>query len=168
MADSLTLYQLEDDLAALVETLECADSEQRQELIARIEETELRTADKCDAMARFVSGLSHQERYADAEIERLTARRDAIKAARERLQNYILYVMHTRGLKKLEGRTSTICLRKNPDSVEITDEASIPAEYKSVKTEVTPRKNDIKAALKAGKAVAGARLRPGDDRIEIR
>ena len=105
----------------------------------------------------------------NAEIERMTAIRDKVQKAQERLYSYIDMNCRNAGIVEVSGDFVSIKYKKNPPKVVISDESAIPDEYKkvTVKTTVSVDKEKIKADLQAGKEVAGASLQQ-DTRLEIK
>jgi hypothetical protein len=130
-------------------------SEQMEGLIAAACAQHLR---KVDSFAQFLTHLENQADFAADEIKRLTARKRRLELHYERLSNYALRIMDERGWLELNGETADIRIKRNPPAVQILDETAIPAEFKTIKQEVTLDKNAIKARIKAGKEVPGAEL----------
>lgn len=96
-----------------------------------------------------------------AEIERMTARKKSLEAQVERLKNAQIAFMQASGQKSANAGTFKLTMRENK-SVEITDEAAIPAEYITVIPSSTrPDKKAMLAALKEGKEISGASLKTG-------
>jgi len=79
--------------------------------------------------------------------------------------------MERAGFEKIECPLFKLSIRKNPPSVEILDQLSLPPEFMRTpepKPPVpAPDKAAIKAALQAGKDVPGARLAQGT-RLEVK
>lgn len=157
-----TLFEIQDHIQALFDTLEMIDSpELKAEAeadIARYLEAETR---KVDGIAGYLAQCETQQNAAKAEIERLRARCSAWEAREDRVRKYVQDVMERFGDKKLEGRTATFLLRAVPASVVITDEAAIPEEFKRTTVTVSVDKMAIKKAINAGADVAGADLSMG-------
>ena len=99
----------------------------------------------------------------DAEIDRLCALKKQRTRKAQGLRDYLKSNMQAAGITKLESPLFKIALQNNPPAVEIYEPGLIPAEF--MKTPETPPpapdKTAIKAALKAGKEVQGARLTAG-------
>jgi len=100
--------------------------------------------DGCMAAALAERIATMQERK-----KRIEARKDARRTA-------VLMAMETAGLRRIEAPEFTVTVGRSGAKVVITDAAAIPDKY--VKTERTPMKADIAAALKAGFSVEGAML----------
>lgn len=94
-----------------------------------------------------------------AEIERMTERKKSLEAQVERLKNAQIAFMQASGQKSANAGTFKLTMRENK-SVEITDEAAIPAEYITVIPSSTrPDKKAMLAALKDGAQIEGASLK---------
>lgn len=96
----------------------------------------------------------------DAEIARLKALKKRNEAKRDGLMSYVHRCMQVAGLTTLPAGTFTFSVRRNPPSVEVTDENAIPPHLMSVPEPVapTPDKKAIADLLKTGKEVPGARF----------
>ena len=140
---ALTLYQIEDDLEALVNSEELVTPEQEQEFRGQLAE-QLRTAvDRRQRCGEFLRYCELQQEACDMEIDRLLALKAKHAAAQERMEGYVIHTIETvmdpdaQGkYPKLAGHTLVLSVSRNPDSVYIQDEAAIPAEYKSVTVEL--------------------------------
>ena len=131
-----SLYVIEDQLAALVETAELVSPEQEQEFRAEFQAALTAAVDKRDRVGQFLAHLQQQIDFARFEIDRLRQRKATCERALERLENYVIETIEHLGTdskgkyRTLEGKTTTFSLRGCPPSVEVTNEPAIPAEYK--------------------------------------
>jgi hypothetical protein len=177
-----SLYNVESDLLALLECLETVTPEQEQEYILDLAKALGQAKEKRDAVAQYMSHCENQIEFAKAEIKRLQERKAEFEANLEKLKRYVVQIMDAIGTRKLEGNSVTFSLRKCPPSVEITDEAAIPANYKTATLQMpgyladqvldaldidapvtlnwSVDKRGIRAALDGGLDVAGASFAP--------
>jgi alanine dehydrogenase len=93
----------------------------------------------------------------DAEIKRLGELKKARLKTIERLETTVSNAMQLYQINRLETPTLKISFRKS-ESVEIDNEAEIPAQFLKEKTTYTIDKTAIKEAIKKGEVVIGARL----------
>jgi hypothetical protein len=136
---ALTLYELEDNLAALANTFELVEEAETKRLILdEIGHALRQVKEKRDAVVGFLRHCEAQQRFADQEIERIKSRRDRIAEFQEELEQYVIRVIDQfvvpdrRGVKRMEGNFSSLRIQKNPDSVVITDEKALPVAWKDV------------------------------------
>lgn len=199
---SLSLYQIEEHLNALDDTAELVSADQEKQFVAEFGAALLSAAEKRDRVAQFLAFLEHQQSFADAEIKRLQALKKHYAAVQGRLETYVIFTIESLGLdekgkyRRLEGNTTVLSLQPCPPSVSVSDEASIPLEYKranvqlpaalwdqildsldidlrtaalaSAKVDVTVEKSTIKKAIDAGKDVPGTDLLIGKHTLRRR
>jgi len=134
---TLTLYELEDSLAALANTFEMVEEAAgRQMILEDIGRALCQAREKRDALAGFLLHCEAQRQFADQEIERIKARRDRIAKFQEELEQYVVRIIDQftfpdrRGVKRLEGNFSSLRIQKNPESVVIIDENALPLALK--------------------------------------
>ena len=89
-------------------------------------------------MVAFLRHCELQQKFADAEIERIEKRKAFIASVQEQLERYVVQLIEQfappdrKGIQRLEGNVSSMRIQKNPDSVLITDLNAIPLAYKHV------------------------------------
>lgn len=160
------LWEIEEDLRALLDSIETCPEEFQPELQARIAEYLSREALKIDQAANVLAALDYEQKAAGDEMARLAERKRAAKASQDRLEKYLCRIIAARAGKKLIGNTNTLSVRPS-DAVVVVDEAAIPGEYIVEEVIVTKRvdKVRIKKALKAGEEVPGADLEYRDNLV---
>ena len=136
---SLTLYDIEDTLQALANSIDPAQGiSDHAAILEEIGHALRRAKDKRDAVVAFLRHCQSQVTFADAEIARLEKRKAAIARVQAELEAYVTCVVERyalpdrRGVKRLEGNFSSLRIQKNPESVVITDLEAIPAAFKHV------------------------------------
>lgn len=137
LGNNCTLYELEDNLQALANSVELAEEpSERASILEEIGHALRRTAEKRDTVVAFLRHCEMQQRFADAEIERIQKRKASIGRLQEELEAYLVQVVERyakpdrRGIQRLEGNFSSLRIQKNPDSVLITDLAAVPLAFK--------------------------------------
>jgi phage host-nuclease inhibitor protein Gam len=197
MSTALTLYNIEEHLVALLDTAEMVETPEQQEAIfAEIQQALVTAIDKRDRVNQFMVHCESQQAAIDAEIKRLQALKKTFVKAQERMEDYVIRTIQSLGAdekgryRKLEGKTCVFSVRACPPSVEVRDEAAIPAEYKTLtitvpataweelvdnvdieerskflaavkKTECAIDKRAVKSAIDGGTTVPGADLAIG-------
>lgn len=151
------LYKIEEELAALLDSVETCPEEMIPELEARIARYVTAEVEKVDRVSAVLSSLEHVADNAKAEIDRLTERRQSAERAAARLKRYILYVLSTREGRPLKGHNVTLSARES-EAVRIIDPSAIPEEFKRTTISVEIPKDPLKKALKAGQEIPGAVL----------
>lgn len=94
----------------------------------------------------------------DAEIARLQALRKSRLERADLLRTRMLGAMQAMGIERISCPLFEIKRQTNPASVVIFEEALIPAGFVKTKTTESIDKAAIKAAIKAGEDVPGAKL----------
>lgn len=102
----------------------------------------------------------------DAEIKRLSERKRALVANRERLREYIRANMLACGIEKIKAPTFTITLSDGPERVEVEDETLVPDTYVRTKREVN-KAAVLDAYRETGEILPGCRIERGT-RLVIR
>ena len=151
------LWQIEDELAALVDSLDTCPDDLKPELEARIVQYVGAEVDKVDRIAAVLSSLEYQAANAKAEIERLRGRQQSAEKAAVRLEAYVLHVLRQRDGKPLKGRNVTFSVRHS-EALIISDPQLVPAQWKRTTISIDIPKDPIKKAIKAGEAVPGTHI----------
>jgi len=166
------LYVLTNEYLALAEKL--ADGDFDPQTIADTIEASGIT----DELAVKAQGIEFVARAAEAHhpvIDAEIARLQALKASRDKvaagLREYLKDNMERAGIEKIECPLFKLSIKKNPPSVEILDQLSLPAQFwrtpEPKPPVAAPDKAAIKAALQAGQEVMGAKLTQGT-RLEVK
>jgi len=137
--NACTLYELEDHLQALANSVALAEDEPTRQLILdEIGQALRRTKEKRDAVVAFLRHCELQQEFADAEIERLEKRKTFIASVAKQLESYVVQLIEEfaapdrKGVQRLEGNVSSLRIQRNPDSVLITDLNAIPLAFRHV------------------------------------
>lgn len=93
-------------------------------------------------------------------IKELQLAKKSAENAVTRLQAYMTQGMDDAGLKELQTENYVLKPRNYKASVVVDDASAIPDQYMVTKTTVTPDKNAIFKALKAGEEVPGVHTKP--------
>jgi hypothetical protein len=137
-ARNLSLFQIEDGLQSLLDSAELVEPEQEAEFMADLERSLKTAVNKRDKVSQFLAHCEAQPALADAEIKRLQARKKFFEAVVERVGFSVIRTIRNLGAdekgryKTLEGSTSSLGVRRCPPTVAITDEAAVPASFKSI------------------------------------
>jgi hypothetical protein len=151
------LWLIEEDLEALLDSLDSCPEEHREELSLKIEQYVGKLASKIDSIAGVLKSLENIQMNAKAERDRLMAREKAAERAQNRLEGYLLEVLRKRPDQKLKGKFTTFGIRTS-EALAIVNPDLVPAEWKSVVQTVTVPKEPIKRALKMGEDIPGVAI----------
>lgn len=164
----LTLYDISNDYREAVEKL--SDMDLPPEVVK--DTLEGLTGDlttKATNVAMFVQNLESLAAQIKTAEAQMAHRRKVLENRAESIRAYIKACMESAGISKIECPYFKMSIKKNPPSVEIYDEESIPEEL-MVQPEPPPKRPDRKAIaelLKSGTEVNGARM-VQHDRLEIK
>lgn len=156
---ALTLYQIAAEHAEMAQQL--ADMDLDPQTLADTLEGDLAAfEDKARAVACVCANLQAEAEAYAAHIKAVQAKEKSAKARVEWLKLYLLNNMQAVGVTEIKGPAIKIKIANNPESVEVFEPATIPAEYLRTPPppEAQPDKTAIKEAIKAGVEVPGARL----------
>jgi Siphovirus Gp157 len=134
-----TLYQLEESLQALANSIDLEEEPSvRESILEQIGLVLRRTKEKRDAVVAFLRHCESQQKFANAEIDRIEKRKAFIARVQNELESYLIQVVEQyaprdrRGTQRLEGNFSSLRIQRNPESVLISDVEAIPAAFKQV------------------------------------
>lgn len=129
------VYEIEKDLAALIEEAEGLQPDQEPAFVSRLLAAFDEAREKRDACAWWLAQNEADVALCDAEIARLKERKASLEHRQERFEAQLVALIQSlprdrKGkFQKLEGNTSTFALRACPASVEVTDANQIPDEF---------------------------------------
>jgi Siphovirus Gp157 len=138
--------------------------------LASFDAAQIALADKQRAVVAYVRNADATEAMLADAIKQLQARQKAMKAKRERLSAYLMENMKATGVSKIEAVDGTFSATLHLDrdtSVFIEDGATFPPELWNDPKPPEPSKTKIRAAIEAGRAVAGASI-VKSDRLTIK
>ncbi len=137
----------EANLDTLEDTLQCIE--------ASIEEKAENGIKLLRSLQAFAGAVKAERDFQDRRYKSLDNRIKRIKA-------YYLGNLLRMGKDKIQTSVGTMATQANPASLNIFDEAALPAEYLTVVPKhYEPNKDKLKADLKAGKEIPGACLEQG-------
>jgi len=186
---SLSLYQIESDLQAFVDTEALVPEDQLAAFQAAFLEKTQQAIQKRGNCIRAISHIEAQIAGARAEENRIAAWRGSLESGLARFKDYLVRCIELSGQKKVEADNGSLAIQANPESVEITDGSLIPDEFQTVTVKMpaamfralteaghihdcdatfNPSKSAIKEAIKSGREVTGADVRFGRNRLVVR
>ena len=161
----LSLYEIEENLLALADSVETVAPEQEAQFIAEFQAAMEAAKDKRDRVHYFLDHCETMAEAAKREAARLTERAKRFAAAKDRVEKMVVPLVEMKGfdkkgkpIGKLEGTAVTFTIARKPRCLEIVSEAEIPDRYKNVTIEM--RKDHFEALLSALDMEALAALEP--------
>ncbi|MFN7995315.1 MAG: siphovirus Gp157 family protein [Bryobacteraceae bacterium] len=142
VAKGLSIFEIDESLAALVEAAEADAEANNGELSEPIKEALVTYAEafghKVDRIADFLKAQKAEAEIAQREGERFQARHKAAENREKRLKQLLVWFMLTRNVQKLRGELNTICLQANSaPSLVVSETTHIPASFYRARIEIT-------------------------------
>lgn len=160
----MKLYEITEQFKQL-EKMEDLDEETMLDTLESIEGEFLT---KCRNVAAYFQNLDADVRELKEAESRIAARRKSIENKSNSLKEYLLRNMIATGTTKIECPEFSITLRKPSQALEVVDLDLIPEHYKKETVTISADKNAIKAAIKAGDDIPGARIIDGKQSLSIK
>ena len=156
--------QLEDLFDRIMDTEDPAAAEQLSEELARALHA---TEEKRDAIAfrlrEYTATADRLREVSNSFRERAQVYENRVRSMR----GWISAIMQAEGVKAWKGQAYKFLLVRNPDRVEVLDDAAVPDRFKTVMSPVVD-KRAIKAAIESSEEVPGAELVQGDLRVDVK
>lgn len=161
-----TLYEITGDYLRLLEMLEEEESIDPQAFKDTLEGIEGEFEIKADGYARVLKELASEKEKFKAEIERMTAKMNAITNNSARLRQHLFDSMKATGKLKFKTDLFSFGIQKNGglQPMEIVPDVEIPDEYCTKE----PDNNKIREALKNGAELPFAVLKERGEHLSIR
>lgn len=158
--------EISGELALAAELLGSDDPQQEETAIALIEQyleaqghTQSLIESKADNVCRYIDSLQGLAEFRRKEAKRLMELADADAKRAQSLTDYMLGVLTRLYPEQPSFSLPTHELKsRRSEAVEIEDEDLIPDDLFRTKTTRTPDKTAIKAAIKGGQEIVGAKL----------
>lgn len=156
---SLSLYSIAQEHRNMVDRLMDTQSDE-QAIIDTIEAESYPLEQKAQNVAYAIKNMEATAAAIKAAEQEMAERRKAIEKRAASLREYTKTCLEVAGVSKVECPHFALTIRKNPASVEVFEQALIPASFMRVPDlpPPAPDKTAIKEALKAGQEVPGATL----------
>ena len=152
----MTLYEMSEAARQLYNLLEAGEIDE-QTVTDTMES--IGASEKLESYIHVQRQIESEIAAFDAEIDRMTERKNSLKKQVERLKSATVDFMRATNQKKATAGTFTLTVRENK-SCEIIDAAKIPNEYlRQIPAKTEPDKKAMLAALKDGAEIAGAQLK---------
>lgn len=162
MTTSLSLYTLSSQVEQLLESDEAFDPE-TGELSAALVEALALTRDKGVNVCAYILNQESTVRAMSEHVQRINERAAALEKRTEKLRAYLADNMKRSGIHEIAANDGTFKAKLYIDrdsAVEIYDERQLPMEFMTTPKTPDPKpdRTAIKAAIKAGREIAGAKI----------
>lgn len=154
---NLNIFQIESQYLELANQLIESGGECSPELELQLTINQDQLEQKARGYGFVVKQMESDISIIDAEIKRLGELKKSRQKTIDRLETTVSNAMQLYQIEKLETPTLKISFRKS-ESIEIDNEADIPAQFLKEKITYSIDKVAIKEAIKKGEVVIGARL----------
>jgi len=164
----MTLYELTAEYRQLLDMAEDPDVDP-QTLADTMDAVEAELEDKADAYATIIRQLTGDIETIKSEIDRLTARKNALANNIDRLKTNLQYSMTMTGQTKFKTALFSFSVAKNPPSVVMDEQyiENIPERF-LIQQEPKIDKKAIKDALKSGEDLTGVAHLEQSEGLRIR
>ena len=149
----MNLYTLTENYLRVLELAESGE-----DLADTLEAIEDAIEVKAENTAKVIKQLEANADMLANEIKRLSERKTTLESNSRNLKMYLQDQLEKCGKSKIKGEIFTVAIQNNPQSVEVLDEALIPADYFIQQAPKLDRK-ELLAHLKAGEEIAGVAIK---------
>lgn len=153
---NLKLYEIADDVRQIMET---GFDEETGEMLPELAQALTRFEGKGAAVAAYVLNIEAEAEAVAQAAKRITARKRTLDARAEHMRDYLRLNMALAGIFRIDANDHSFSVTLVPgrdESLIVDEGAEFPDSLTRIKRE--PDKTAIRAAIKAGEPVAGARL----------
>lgn len=159
MQQNQSLYAIKEEHMQLLRDLEESGGELTEEIQQRMLLSEADFNNKAVSYGFVIKSFENRTDTIKAEIERLKKMQEASERSMEAFKAKLRDAMVLFNIEKIDTPTLHLSLKKSESTV-IEDVTLIPKEYMNqpATPPPAPDKNKIKAAIKAGEKVAGAKV----------
>ena len=168
MMNNLTLYEISHDYLQALDVFTDPEADIPLEAaMDTLEGIEGQLQEKAVNVAKFMQNLDATAKSIREAEQQMAHRRKSIENRARWIKDYLKTNMEAAGISKIESPWFRLAIQKNPEAVEIVDEASVPDDFKTEVVTVKIDKTAIKQAIRGGGEVPGATLIQGT-RLAIR
>ena len=126
----MTLYEISDDYAAVLDRLDAAETPEEQEaLLAELDALDHDLEFKAEAYARIMRNKAAEAEMFKAEKERLARSQKAAENVRDRMKAGMLDTMQRLGISEINTGIGKWRIQANSWSCTVIDERDVPEEY---------------------------------------
>lgn len=154
MSTTLSLYEIDQRLQALIDAMIEAGGDVTDELADEFADVLEMHTDKAESYIAVINDLALTAEAVKAEETRLRDRRRALERSAQEMKDRLCHSMRSRGIDKLETNLGTIRVQQasTPSVRLLVDAESLPSHFQRVK--VRPDNTALRHAIEDGDDVA--------------
>ena len=153
----MKLYEMPREYERIYSTMTSDEESTDEEMLKALSEVDDSFRAKVENCAKMMSQLESTSQACAHEIERLIKRKRSHENKAKWLKAYVQECMLDMGMNHVDGDVFRVAIQKNPPSVVVEDEDSVPEKY-FVQPPPKISKSAIKEAIDSGDEVPGCRL----------
>lgn len=161
-----TLYEITGEYCSLLEYADSIDAEDEQIFLDTLESITGELEVKADNYAAVITEISASVKKFDEEINRLTARRNAMENNIKRMKTALLEAMQQMNVPEIQGQHFKLKIQNNGGQKPLKITGDVPDNYKRIVYE--DDKERIRKDLEAGKKLDFAHLEERGQHLRIR
>lgn len=162
------LYELTGQFKELAALADGADADMAVAVRDTMGMIEAEFNDKALAVSHIILNMDADVAGLDQEIERLQERKRTLTNRQKSIKDYLRENMEAAGIKKISCPLFTITLALGREIVVVDDHLALPDDLVFVKTDISPDKGAIAAAIKDGREVSGAHIERSQSSVRIK
>lgn len=152
----MTLYELTDEYAALLEEYDAAeDDARRAEVLTMIDQVQEDIGDKAEAYARIMKNLQAEAEAYKAEAQRLARKQKAAESAVAGLKQRLMDAMLTVDASEIRTSIGKWKIQLNPPSCKVVEPDRVPEEYRIPQPDAIDRQGILRWFKETGEIPAG-------------
>ena len=161
-----TLYEIQGDYLALLEFADATDPDDQQTFLDTLESIQGELEIKADNYAAVITEINANIDKFDAEIKRLTAKKNAMKNSVQRMKDRLLEAMQLMDVKEIAGEHFKLKIQNNGGAQPVEITGDVPDNYQRIIYE--PDTEKIRKALESGETLDFAELKERGQHLRIK
>lgn len=159
------IYEITDKYKFIQQLIE--DGAPEEAFVEALNAIDGELAEKLENYAAVIKNIESDINGIKAEVDRLNERKKVMESSVKRMKENMQTAMVETGQTKVKGEKFSFNIQKNPPSLLVHDDTSIPEDFIKVEEIKTIDKKAILAELKNGAEIKGVEIQQGES-IRIR
>lgn len=163
----MKLYEIANEFQEIFNSIN-ENGEIDDKALSKLNEMQMAMEDKAIALSLYIKNIDAESVAIESALSAMKDRKQKLDKKMMQLENYLQSNMERCGILQIQSSPYfTIKLKKNPVSVDVFDEESLPSEYIRKRLVVSFDRTKIKTDIENGVVVPGASLKQ-NMRLEIK